>query len=187
MAGAQAQPLIELQAMAGNEVVNRLLDGHIQTKPVVGPVDDPAELQADRVAQAMLQRLGAVRPSVQRCGDPPPARPFRSAAGHRIVLEDVEPAEKIVISPEAAGHRIVLEDVEPAEKIVISPEAAGPIVLKSAAAKIVITLGPGMEDLVLPTVPLKVTSGIGPRGAELPPSLRINAGVRINADALEIP
>ena len=165
MTGAQAQPLIELQAMAGNEVVNRLLDGHIQTKPVVGPVDDPAELQADRVAQAMLQRLGAVRPSVQRCGDPPPARPFRSAAGHRIVLEDVEPAEKIVISPEAAG----------------------PIVLKSAAAKIVITLGPGMEDLVLPTVPLKVTSGIGPRGAELPPSLRINAGVRINADALEIP
>lgn len=54
----QAQPLIELQAMVGNEVVNRLLDDHLQTKLVVGSVDDPAERQADRVAQVVLQRLG---------------------------------------------------------------------------------------------------------------------------------
>jgi Domain of unknown function (DUF4157) len=55
---AMTQPLLDLQALAGNEVVNRLVDRHIQAKLVVGAGNDPAELQADRVADAVVQRLG---------------------------------------------------------------------------------------------------------------------------------
>jgi hypothetical protein len=54
----EAQPLAELQSSAGNQVVNHLVDRHIQTKLVVGTADDPVERQAERVADAVLQRLG---------------------------------------------------------------------------------------------------------------------------------
>ncbi|HEY3241166.1 MAG TPA: DUF4157 domain-containing protein, partial [Acidimicrobiia bacterium] len=56
-------PLAELQAQAGNEVINRLVEGEIQTKLVVGSVEDPAERQADRVAEVVLQRLREPEPA----------------------------------------------------------------------------------------------------------------------------
>ena len=43
--------------MAGNEVVNRLVDGHIQAKLLVGAVSDSCELEADQVAQTVGQML----------------------------------------------------------------------------------------------------------------------------------
>jgi Domain of unknown function (DUF4157) len=46
-----------MQRAAGNEVVNLAVDRGIQTKLVVGPADDPAERQADRVAEAVLRSL----------------------------------------------------------------------------------------------------------------------------------
>jgi Domain of unknown function (DUF4157) len=54
---ARPQRLLEMQTAAGNDVVNRVVHGHIQTKLVVGSADDPAERQADRVAEAVLRSL----------------------------------------------------------------------------------------------------------------------------------
>ena len=51
------QPLLELQAMAGNDVVNRLVEGHIQAKLLVGAASDSCELEADQVAHAVVHGL----------------------------------------------------------------------------------------------------------------------------------
>src|SRR3954452_2712085 len=52
-----SQPLLEMQAMAGNEVVNRLLDGHLQAKLMVGAATDSCEREADQVAQMVGEML----------------------------------------------------------------------------------------------------------------------------------
>src|SRR5207253_8496237 len=41
----------------GNEVVNRLVDGHIQTKLLVGAASDSCEREADQVAQMVVREL----------------------------------------------------------------------------------------------------------------------------------
>ena len=86
-----AQPLLELQAVAGNEVVDRLVERRIQPKLVVGAARDPAEFEADRVANAVLRRLGEAHPlahepahTIQQGSSPGDGRAIRRTFGFEM-------------------------------------------------------------------------------------------------------
>ena len=116
----RVDPLAELQARAGNEVVNHLVDGPTgviaQPSMTVGAADDLYEREADRVAETVLRRLSDDHPGSETSVDPSSTDPqvqrvTRLSGGARYGGGELDADEEQAIRSAGGSGRPLENDV----------------------------------------------------------------------------
>ncbi len=109
---AGVHPLLRMQQAAGNRAAARFVGSRavVQAKLTVGPVDDPLEREADRVAERFAARMGTGSP----------VEPGGAIPGVQRKCASCEEEEQVQRAPEAVQRKCAAceeEDEEPVQRL----------------------------------------------------------------------